>query len=469
MSPTDPDSFGFEEMPVEETRRAASLVLREQDARQQRAASMAVANQSLQDALGITYRLIQVVMVLLIVLFALSGLRQVAENERGVMVRFGTIVNPNVEPGFTLVFPPPPMGEILKVPTGAESLVLDDSFFFQRTPEQKLLPVSDLPTGSSSLRPTLDGSLITADGNLVHAEFAVRYRRDDIAAFVSTMHEDTVDDFVRTAVEASAIRVAAETPVDDFIRRGVADEAGASGAGIDPIASRVRLLAQERLDAMNSGIRLDSVVLAVVVPPRQTRREFEQVTRVVAEAARKRQEAESFRATRLNEVAGPAARPLLDLVNDYGDALAAGGPSSGEPILDEIFSLLSGEVPATGVVELGGRTYEGVAIAGEIAQTMSEARNARSVLVSDSQRKAEAFRAMLDQVRANPRLVITRVWADALDSMLDVGNAQVFRFPRDTSEVEITINADPDIARGMQAERQRRLLEANSRSQGLRN
>jgi len=84
IAPTPPESGqGVDAMPTE-SRRSASLVLREDNVREQRAVSMEAANQSLADALRFTYRILQVLMVLLAGLFVFSGFQQVRSEERRV-------------------------------------------------------------------------------------------------------------------------------------------------------------------------------------------------------------------------------------------------------------------------------------------------------------------------------------------------------------------------------------------------
>jgi len=98
--PTDAGDASFEEMPIEQHRRA-SLVLRAEDVREARAESMAAANKALTDALRITYVLLLVVMGAIALMFLLSGYRQVNQAERGLKVSFGKIVTATSSPART--------------------------------------------------------------------------------------------------------------------------------------------------------------------------------------------------------------------------------------------------------------------------------------------------------------------------------------------------------------------------------
>ncbi|MBL0927412.1 MAG: hypothetical protein IBJ11_07150, partial [Phycisphaerales bacterium] len=220
----DAGRAGIEQMPFEEPRRAASLTLRADEARTQRAVSMAAAHQSLSDALRVTFRLLQVVMVALVLLFLFSGMRTVNQGESGVRVQFGSIVGSALEPGFRYALPRP-IGEIIKVSTGQQQIELRDSFMPKDYNRDMRLDQQGI--GSISLRPGIDGSLITADGNLMHAEWQATFRRENAVQFLSNLFTTDVQavsqqesDLVRAMLERAVVRTIAEMTIDDVLKRG---------------------------------------------------------------------------------------------------------------------------------------------------------------------------------------------------------------------------------------------------------
>src|SRR5260221_13044460 len=69
------------------------------------------ANQSLSDAIRITFRILQGAMLILAVLYLLSGLQFVKEGEQGIRLLFGQISAAKLEPGLQYSLPFP-LGEL---------------------------------------------------------------------------------------------------------------------------------------------------------------------------------------------------------------------------------------------------------------------------------------------------------------------------------------------------------------------
>jgi hypothetical protein len=78
------------------------------------------AGKSLSEALGISFIILKVIMVVLVIIFLASGLRTVGSNEQALVLRFGKIrgigENRVLGPGLKLLFPYP-IHEIVKIPT----------------------------------------------------------------------------------------------------------------------------------------------------------------------------------------------------------------------------------------------------------------------------------------------------------------------------------------------------------------
>src|SRR6185503_3460290 len=91
QSPVESEPLQEEEAP----RRAASAQFVVEGSVGSEAAlreAMDPANQSLAEALRLSFRVLQVVILVLIVLFMISGIQTVKEGQTGVMTRFGKVV-----------------------------------------------------------------------------------------------------------------------------------------------------------------------------------------------------------------------------------------------------------------------------------------------------------------------------------------------------------------------------------------
>lgn len=465
--PEEVDETFVEEMPTEEPRRAASLTLRTDEARESRAVSLEAANKSLADALRITYRLLQFVIVALVVLFLFSGFQQVNQAETGIRVDLGRIKGERLEPGFQFSWPYP-IGEIIKVQRGSQTVEIDESFWPNLTAEERRRPVSELGFGNGTLTPGRDGSLITADKNLVHAQFTVVYDRANPIEFVrnitTNIRNDGSPDFekaiVRAAVERAAISVIATVNIEDLLKRG--SGADASGRRENSVESLVRARAQDSLDSIDSGLQISQVLLRAAIPPLRVRREFDKVQSAQAEAAKQREQALGDRSKRLNEVAGSAHAPLLDLIDRYEAALELGDAAAAEGHLAQINGILDGSADGAAVT-VDGVSYEGVRLSGEVASMMSEARQFRSTVVQRAQRQSETFSAKLAQYRANPSVFVTSEWADFFRSFLGARSVEVFWAPAGLDSFEMVINSDPEIARQQERDRFARDVDQNTR------
>lgn len=463
--PDDSESSGeaVERMPVEEPRRAASLTLRTDQVREERIASMEAANRSLADALRITYRLIQVVMVALVVLFLFSGFQQVNQSESGIRIEFGKVISDNLEPGFQFSLPYP-LGEIVKIEKGNRTVEVDDKFWPNMPPEQRRKPISEMGNGGDSLDPASDGSLLTADSNIAHAQFSVVYLRARPAEFVKNLSgEEFEGPIVRAAVRRAAVHVAASVPIDDLLKPG-----SGSGGGENGVESRIRRLAQETLDAIGSGLDIQQVSMRSATPPFFVRRFFNQVQIAQSNAAKVREQALGDRGRLLNQGAGTASDALLDLIDAYEAAVELNESKKAEAILAEFDRVLEGG--ANGVnVEINGKTYGDVRMSGEVSRMISDAQQYRSTVVRRSQRQAEMFRAKLQQYRANPSVFLTGALADGINQFLAQPNVeQTFWLPMNELPFELRLTPDPAVARERERQKYEKDVEGNPRVREMR-
>ncbi|MDX2114220.1 MAG: hypothetical protein SFZ24_01185 [Planctomycetota bacterium] len=447
-------------MPVEEPRRAASLTLRVDDAREARAASMDAANKSLTDALRITYRLLQVVMIGLVALFLFSGFQQVNQAERGIRVELGRIKSDNLEPGFQFSLPYP-LGEIIKVETGNRTVELDDSFWPGMRPEDRRRPLEEVGNNIDRLDPARDGSLFTADSNIAHAQYSVVYTRSRPADYIKNINTDQEAALVKAVVERAVVQVAASVVVDDLLKPG----ASGSGTNESSVETRIRATAQRSLDEIDAGLEISQVIQRTATAPLNLRRDFNQVQIAQSNAGKARDQALGDRSKTLNEAAGSAAQPLLDLIDLYEAAIELNDRERAEEILGVIDSVLAGEKNGANV-EIAGTMYPEIRVSGQAATMMSEAAQYRSTVVQQAQRAAETFQARLQQYRANPAVFLTSAISDGLQSFL--ASDRTDQVVLSTDNFELLLSPDPEFAKERERARYERDVESNERVREMR-
>jgi membrane protease subunit HflK len=269
-------------------------------------------SKSLADALRISFAVLKIIMVVLVVLFFSSGVFTVAPDERAMVLRFGQIRGDTTEkrilgPGLHWAIPYP-VEEVIKLP--ARNTVLRtaiDSFWYDET--------NKYPSGS--LDPIVEGYCITrndtiadlkggSDYNIVHSKWLLTYRIADCELFFKSVYVKTPDagqtliDVIPQSVEPFLKAVASEAIVVTMVNFSI-DEAIKSDSQIGRAAEK---LLQQKLDAMNCGIEVDSMQLTAVIWPRQLNDAFVASIKASNEADKKIRETKGYAESRINEAGG---------------------------------------------------------------------------------------------------------------------------------------------------------------------
>jgi len=478
------DSPSFEEMKIEERRGASLTLTEESDTRTERSASMAMANRSLADALQATYRILQIVMVVLVALFVLNGFQSVEESESGVATRFGEIVETDLQPGFHFAWPRP-FGSVEKVDTSTVRVSITDRFYPFREERQRGLDFTQLGRGTGRLSPARDGSLITADRSLAHAQFEVSYVRSSPSEFLENMHPDFEQEIVESAIYSAIVQVAAEIPIDDLLRRSAAvtEEGSSASARTGFIEERIRRIAQDNLNRIGGtgsdglpvgvGIDITAVQLTAAFPPLPVVQRFNEVNNAVSQAESESQNARRERTDILSAVAGPAADTLLQLIDNYEAYTDLGRIEEAEQTLATMFEVIDGQYASAALLindPLAGepitgpdgspRDFGNTVVRGEVASQIRNAELYRNEVVSRARQEQGRFEIALEQYRANPALFVADRWSTAMVSLNNNSFVERFMVPAGSNQIELLLNDDPEIARRAERARNQRDAEA---------
>ncbi len=427
-------------VPAGGRRRPASVQLREAgEAGSDLASLMDPATKSLADALRITYRVLQLGMAVLVVVFLFSGVKQVETTEKGVRLVTGRIDTDDLPPGiqFTL---PAPFGELVKVPAGVETAKLDMEFWPNLREEDRRKSPDELKNSPrGKLDPAADGSIITADGSLAHARFTVTYRRDRVRSYLSAVESpEQADRMVRAAVMRGVVHAAASVTIDEFLSDRP-DKDRIDNSYRDIVAT-VKAVGQKTLDDMKCGITLQDVTIQDSTPPIDVIKDFQLVQTEDARATQVRNMAKEERAKRLAEAGGQNAEALLKMIDRLDTSLGVKDDAAAKAQLQSIDDLLDGKP-----VQLDGAEVKG--IGGKAAATLSSAREFRSSVVSRAQADAALFAVKLDSFRNNPGVMVTGEWTEALRAFLAQKNVEVMMLPPGTTTIELQLNTDPGLRR----------------------
>jgi len=221
-------------------------------------------SQALSEALRSSFALVKFVMVFLVVVFLCSGIFQVKEGTRAILLRFGKPVGTGeaalLKPGLHFSLPYPIDDHETVSVTGIQR-VTSTAGWYATTAAQRASGIEPPPGGT--LNPANDGYVLTADDNIAHAEATLTYRIDDPVGY--TFSFVNASNAVQTALDDALLFTAAHYKVDDILRR---DRIGFREA----VRRRVTDLVQQR----NLGIIVEQCTVESI-PPRQLRDAFNEV------------------------------------------------------------------------------------------------------------------------------------------------------------------------------------------------
>ncbi len=442
-------------------RRRASVNLRaEQDGGM--STLMDPANQSLADALKITYWLLRLGMLALVAMFLLSGAQTVKSFERGVRVTFGKLESDDLEAGGHLSWPRP-LGEIIKVSTGLEQLSVNREFWpaLNAGDENKTIEKLAQTGSKGQLDPAQDGSLVTADLNIAHAKWAVQWQRDQtqLRQYLKNVQPDSEVELVKSAVMRGAVYAASRVTIDELLKRQ--PDAGRKGPFPDPQQVAMSV-ANDFLESLGTGLKVTQLSIEESTPPLTLVTAFGDVQRTQSQAQAAIEKAEQERQETLAGTAGDAAPVLLKLINEYDVSLAEGNQSKSAVVLAKIDAIFEGKP-----TEIDGRAVT-LQVKGRVSGVISEALQYRASVVSRAQADARVFRDKLAAYKSNPAVVLVGDWADAYRQFLDRDTVMTWLMPPGVHTLELLLTRDPDVLKTLEREINRKKVEQEDIERGRR-
>jgi len=265
-------------------------------------------SQALAEALKSSFGIVKVVMVLLVIVFLGSGFFTVGPQERAVVLRFG---KPQGEGQKALLGPglhfalPYPIDEVVKVPITEVQRITSTVGWYYITPEQEVAGTE--PPPAMSLNPAVDGYVVTADKNIIHARAILNYRIEDPIQYVfgfagttnSPFNGASASNLVLNALNDALVQSAAEFKVDDILTRDVFG-----------FKDDVRRRVAERLAEHKLGVVVEQLDV-VSKPPLFLKADFARVTDAVQKRDNLISEARTYQNQTLSQ-AGASASGLTN-------------------------------------------------------------------------------------------------------------------------------------------------------------
>jgi len=412
-------------MEVEAPRRAASAQLvvdAEVGADAELREAMDPANQSLADALRLSYRVLQFVILALLALFLVSGFQRVDDSQSGVMLRFGRIIEVDnqraLAPGLRRNLLPYPAGEFVIFDVGSRSVDIPTTFFPVLPPNLSLDQAIERASPKGTLRAGQVGYVLTDDGDIAHLKAAATYDIVDPVKLVERLNVDDADRTVKLALDRAIVASAAGLVLQEFIEQPEA------------LRDLIRTNAQDLLDRIDCGIRITDVQILDAKPPFAIVKVYRELQNAREESRREIVNAGQEATEALIEAAGARWRVLAELIDRYRRAEDLGNTVRGTELLQEINTVLESD-----------------AIGGAIGEMIARAKAHESEIELTLGREAQRFIDLLPSYRAQPYLVCKRQWLEAVSDVFDNKDIEIIRVPEGLGNIDIAISGSEEIAR----------------------
>ncbi len=232
---------------------------------------------------------ILLILVVLAMLWALTGVYTVKAGEKGVVLRFGEYVY-STEPGLNMHLPYPIESHL--TPNVQQRRQTDLGFRSDDSLQQRQRP--------SPSQLEAESLMLTGDENIVDIKFTVFWDIKDPQLYLFNIQ----------LPQEETVKAASESVMREIIGKTLIQQALTEGR--QEIESSVQRLVQEVLDEYGTGIRIIEVKLEKVDPPTQVIDAFRDVQAAEADRETARNEADRYANRIIPEARGDAARMIQD-------------------------------------------------------------------------------------------------------------------------------------------------------------
>lgn len=396
------------------------------------------SGRSLSEALRVSFIILKIIMAVLIVAFVASGFKTVGSDEQALLLRFGRMKPVGEErvlgPGPHWVLPYP-IDEIVKIPVEKKVNLAINTFWYFQTEAEILGQDPKRSRVPEKLNPTKDGYCLVrsekqdevvagsegSDYNIIHSKWQLTYQIHDPERFFKNVYvEDVKPGEVYFDVIRKKIELLLQNLIEDAVVTAMAnytiDEAIKSQ---DRIPKHAKRLLQEKLDKINSGIKVVSVYLTDITWPRQVNEAFLASIKASQESQKTISEARTYAENTLNEAAGPIAEELFAALQD-------------DTISEEEKELLWSQ------------------LAGSAQENIFQAQAYRTKVVKNAEANAAYLKSLLPEYRKRPELVIQRIYLDTIERIFAKAREKFIIQTTESAkgtEIRTLLNSNPTIKR----------------------
>ena len=264
------------------------------------------------EILGSVTKYFLILVTVVLILIAFSGVRIIDTGNVAVILRFGKLVADSYdeqvhEAGLLLAFPYI-IDEVITVPTGS---VIEQT-------------VSTHYTSGNMTTLRNNGYVITGDRNIAVVRASVKYIISDPVAYALNISD--ISKIIDASVSSAMVSRAAGTAVDYLLT-----------SGKDDFARDVLSMAQSKLDAAGAGVTIGTIELTDIGMPAEVRSTYDEVNSATVRAATLLEQALQYRETLIPQAEAEANQLISSANSEYSASVAYANAELSEfwGVLDE--------------------------------------------------------------------------------------------------------------------------------------
>jgi len=384
-------------------------------------------SQALSAALRTGFGVLKVLMLCLGLAFLFSNIYWVPEGAIAVHTRFGRILDQNKPvqvPGGPYFALPYPIDSIIRIPTAIRACTIDKAFWLENIEKKPESDQLDYRYSSESFRPGQDGSLITADKNLVQGIWNIHFRIDythrqgndspQVINFIrNTGTMGRAAAIIRAAAQAAIVSVIARTQTSDFVLGNISNS---------DIAAHIN----QRLAPLRTGLIVTDVSSTRYAVPKILANDFQAVTEAQSHKALEIERAVRYRVSSLNELAGEDWEELLNAVT----ACELTEDSDNNSIKQQTFLAAENLLFSN---RIGGR----------VTTLINRARTDKTETIEKARSEAERFNKLLTSCSGNTAILKNQLRQDALHKIWTSKTVKACTLPSNQN-VYLNLGSNPD-------------------------
>ncbi|MCH2175897.1 MAG: hypothetical protein MK193_09240 [Lentisphaeria bacterium] len=236
-------------------------------------------------------------MVLMIVLYFLSGFHIVGSDEQALHFRFGKLIGIRAPDNWYFSWPRP-FGEVYEKKVKQQRTYNCEAFWYP-TNEKNVLSGNTGPSATESMKPGEGGYLLTGDTNIIHQRWSIVYHIGELDKYYKNFNEP--EQLLEALLRNAILEETASLTIKNVFE-----------GSNENLRASVFINLQNKIAKLQPGLTIDQLNYLQKETPLGTKEAFQDVTNASQERSSMVYEAESYEKQLLHDAVGEKERILSD-------------------------------------------------------------------------------------------------------------------------------------------------------------